>query len=88
MSVTSEESMNIQDGHLGPESLYKEVRGQAMCHFKILKVTQTFDIHFSTFAIEKNRGNSTLTLYKLFIDSLNRLVCFKLLILLQNIGRK
>ena len=47
---------------------------------------QTFDIHFSTFAIEKNRGNSTLTLYKLFTYSLNRLVCFKLLIPLQNIG--
>ena len=81
-------SMNIQGGHLGPESLYKEVRGQAMCHFKILKVTQTFDIHFSTFAIEKNRGNSTLTLYKLFTYSLNRLVCFKLLFPLQNIGHK
>ena len=63
--------MNIQGGHLGPESLYKEVRGQAMCHFKILKVTQTLDIHFSTIAIEKNRGNSTLTLYKLFTYSLN-----------------
>ena len=59
-----------------------------MCHFKILKVTQTFDTHFSTFVIEKNRGNSTLTLYKLFIHSLNRLVCFKLLIPLQNIGCK
>ena len=86
LSVTSEESMNIQGGHLGPESSYKEVREQAMCHFKILKVTQTFDIHFSTFAIEKNRGNSTLTLYKLFIHSLNRFVCFKLLFPFQHIG--
>ena len=86
--MTLEESMKIQGGHLGPESLYKEVRGQAMCHFKILKVTQTFDIHFSTFAIKKNRGNSTLTLYKLFTYSLNRLVCFKLLIPFQNIGHK
>ena len=86
LSMTSGESMNIQGGHLGPESLYKEVRDQAMCHFKILKVTQTFDIHFSTFAIKKNRGNSTLTLYKLFTHSLNRLVCFKLLFPLQHIG--
>ena len=39
-------------------------------------------------AIEKNRGNSTLTLYKLFTYSLDRFVCFELLIPLQNIGRK
>ena len=39
-------------------------------------------------AIEKNRGNSTLTLYKLFTYSLDRFVCFKLLIPLQNIGCK
>ena len=39
-------------------------------------------------AIEKNRGNSTLTLYKLFTYSLDRFVCFELLIPLQNIGCK
>ena len=43
LSVTSEESMNIQGGHLGPKS----------------HKPQTF---IPSLAIEKNRGNSTLTL--------------------------
>ena len=69
LSVTSEEIMNIQGGHLGSK-----------CHKPL-----TF---IPSLAIERNRGNSTLTLYKLFTYSLNGLVCFKLLIPLQNIGCK
>ena len=57
-----------------------------MCHFKILKVTQTFYIYFLYICHLEEQRQLIFNILQALYNSLNRLVCFILLFPLQDIG--
>ena len=57
-----------------------------MCHFKILKVTQTFVIHFLYICHLEEQRKFIFNIEQALYNSLNRCVCFKLLFPFQDIG--